>query len=128
MPNKALQPTVLPPLRCGWSSAELGRWARKLGALRMKKTLVVVLSVVGLSACAILRRDYTAGERQDKRGYSNNHENLPSPYCESAFDRHDGFGPRWYEEDQDHDCIPDLADPNPTEHFKEAERRNKGYH
>ena len=26
MPNKALQPTVLPPLRYGKTSAELGRW------------------------------------------------------------------------------------------------------
>jgi len=29
-PNKALQPTVLPPLRCGKTSAELGRWAWSL--------------------------------------------------------------------------------------------------
>ena len=27
LPNKALQPTVLPPLRCGKPAAELGRWA-----------------------------------------------------------------------------------------------------
>jgi len=26
-PNQALQPTYLPPLRCGKSAAELGRWA-----------------------------------------------------------------------------------------------------
>lgn len=27
LPNKALQPTVLPPLRCGNTAAALGRWA-----------------------------------------------------------------------------------------------------
>ena len=29
MPNKALQPTFLPPLRCGKNAAELGRYASK---------------------------------------------------------------------------------------------------
>ena len=43
------------------------------------------------------------------------------PYCPNSFGR-DGFEPRWFERDQDNDCIPDLADPNPTKHFNDERR------